>query len=485
MSKLYNTAQVKTGYTANGAVTNLSSLNPCVDLFFLAGASRGKDISTTFHKALDEDPEITGRMLLWLRDVLQGAGEREQFRKLFKELIYKDIKLSERVLRKIPVAGIGRWDDVLEAFGTPLQDVAVEMCITALNNKDALCAKWMPRRKKGKANTEFTVLVKTFTEGNLPYKQKEAKFRKYVSELSNTIEQQMCTKEWSKINYNHVPSKASQVYRKAFLRNDEARYRDYLDSLVKGSPDVKVNAKATFPHDILNMAFSGRGRSGYNIANKESVALAEAQWNALPDFVQGSEEKIMPLVDVSGSMNGTPMEVAVSLGVYFAQRNKGEFAGEVMTFTSTPSFVKVPQGLVAGAKAVFAAPWGMSTDIQVAFELILQTAIKGGLSQKDLPTKLLVLSDMEFNSSYVKGTSTTAFKAAKNRFELHDYKLPEIIFWNLRGRVGNNPVTIHDTGTALVSGFSPSILTAVLKGADDLTPVNVMLAKLMDERYDF
>lgn len=488
MSKLVKASQVGTALTFNGAVTNKSSLDACVDLFFIAGASRGKDISTTFHRALDQDPEITGRMLLWLRDILEGSGEREQFKILIKELIYKDVALAERILKKLPEAGIGRWDDLFVAFGTPLQSVVVKMMVDALNNGDKLCAKWMPRRRKGKPNSELRILAANFTEGSLDYKVKEMIFRKKVAQLSETVEQQMCAGKWDEINFNHVPSKANQKYRKAFYRNAEGKYVSWLDSLVKKDGDAKVNAKATHPHDITRMLLQFSHWNCSFTSTQATKTLAEAQWEALPNYVEGSDEKILPMIDVSGSMcsnNGLPLLVAITLGAYFAQRNSGEFAGEILTFTSTPSFVKVPQGLEAGLKAILQSPVGYDTNIQKAFELILKTAVRNNLSQEDLPTKLLVVSDMEFNTSCISGKSVSALNAVKVMYERAGYRMPQIIFWNVNGREGNSPVTVHDTGTALISGFSPSILTAVMKGAEDLTPRNVMLTKLMTERYNF
>ena len=481
-------------HTANGAVTNASSLDACVDLFFLAGASRGKDITAPFALAYKQDKEVTGRMLLWLRDVLEGSGEREQFRKLFQYLIYNDLETARRILRKIPDKGIGRWDDVLVAFGTPLQDEAVKMILEALEAGDALCAKWMPRRRKGKntKNDMVSILAKAMNPDLRPYNAQEKKYRKVLSSLSTTVEQQMCAREWTKINYNHVPSKAAQVHRKAFARNDSTRYQEYLDSLVKQDGTAKVNAKATFPHDVMLMAldssYRGEPRSWSVTRDKNSLVLAEAQWKALPDFIGDSSEKILPMVDVSASMmtsiSGSTakiMEIAVALGMYIADHNKGQFAGEVITFTNSPSYFKFPGGLEANLKALKGIPVGYNTNFIAAFDLILNTAIRNNLSQEDLPTKILALSDMEFDNC----GSSTNFETIKRKFEQAGYKMPQMVFWNLNGRVGNSPVTVRDSNTALVSGFSPSILTAIMKGAEDLSPRNVMMDKLLVDRYNF
>ena len=475
----YNTASSQQHFTANGAVTHGSSLDACVDLFFLAGASRGKDITSAFASALSADKDLTGRLLLWMRDVLQGAGERDQFRKLFQYLIYHDFKTAQRILKKIPVDGIGRWDDVLVAIGTPLQDEAVSLIVEALRAGDALCAKWMPRRQKGKDanNMLVAVLSKALHPDVRPYDKQEKMYRKTVSSLSKTVEQQMCAKQWSDINFNHVPSKAAQIYRKAFARHDESRYQEYLDSLTKEDGTAKVNAKASYPHEVVMMALKGQEQ------------LAEAQWKALPNFMEDNEEGILPVVDVSASMTWSPVagsstvypiHVARALGLYLSEKNKGPFQNEIMSFSDRPKLYSVVGSLRSRFDHMNRMDVSGSTNIVAAFELILDLAVKHNLPQSDVPSTLLILSDMEFNSS----GRQTAYETVKAKFEVAGYKLPKVVFWNLNGRMNNNPVQAHQSGAALVSGFSPSIMSAVL-GCENMSPRNVMLDKLLSTRYDF
>ena len=475
----YNTASSHQHFTANGAVTHGSSLDACVDLFFLAGSSRGKNITPVFASALNADKNLTGRLLLWMRDVLQGAGEREQFRKLFQYLIYNDFETAQRILKKIPVDGIGRWDDVLVAIGTPLQDEAVDLIVKALKAGDGLCAKWMPRRQKDKESNNMIVniLAKALNPDVRPYDKQEKIYRKTLSSLSKTVEQQMCAQQWSDINYNHTPSKAAQIYRKAFARHDESRYQKYLDSLTKQDGTAKVNAKASYPHEVVMMALKGQEQ------------LAEAQWKALPNFMENSEEGILPVVDVSASMTWTPVagsttvypiHIARSLGLYLSEKNKGPFQNEIMSFSENPKLYSIEGSIRTRFDKMHSMDVGGSTNIVAAFELILKLAVKHNLPQSDVPSTLLILSDMEFNSS----GRQTAYDTVKAKFEAAGYKLPKVVFWNLNGRVGNNPVQAHQSGAALVSGYSASIMSAVL-GCEDMSPRNVMLNKLLSTRYDF
>lgn len=459
--------------TANGAVTNASSLNKNVDLFFLAGASRGKDIKATFAGALVEDQEVAVRVLEWARDARGGAGERETFRNLFKYLIKADPAVASRVLVKTPE--LGRWDDVFVAFGTSLEREALRMIAFALNEvKDGLCAKWMPRQG-AEANK-----IRSYMK--LTPKQ----YRKLLVGLSNTVEQKMCARDWTGIVYPHVPSVAAGRYQKAFLKHDPKGYAEYKAKLASG--EAKINASVAYPYDVIRSL------------NYGDEAVAIEQWKALPNYLEGSDENIMPVVDVSGSMgfvvggSVTAMDVAISLGLYVSERMGGIFKDTFMTFSGSPEMLKMKGNLQERYNQMARSNWGGNTDIQAVFKLILSSAVKGKVAQKDMPTKILILSDMEFDTCVTAGTggrayggapvSVSAMEMIEKEYAAAGYKAPQVVFWNLSGRAGNSPVTYNKVGTALVSGFSPSIVRSVL-GGEEMTPISIMLKTVMVERYDF
>lgn len=464
--------------TTNGAVTNASSLNKNVDLFFLAGASRGKDITSTFAAALVEDAEVAVRVLEWARDARGGAGERELFRKLFGYLIRSEPALADRLLVKVPE--IGRWDDILLTFGTVLERDALRMIAFALNNvQDGLCAKWMPR--------QGTEANKIRSYMKLTPKQ----YRKLLVGLSNTVEQKMCAQDWSGITYPHVPSVAAGRYQKAFLKHDPAGYAQYKEKLVTG--EAKINASVAYPYDVIRSLTHG------------DKAVAIAQWKALPNYLEDSEENILPVVDVSGSMTSvaagsvTALDVAISLGLYVSERMGGVFKDQFVTFSGSPELIKLTGDLSKRYDQMARSNWAMNTDIGAVFKLILGAAVKHKVPQKEVPTKILILSDMEFDacittngsgktagrySSGGSAVSVSAMEFIEKEYAAAGYKLPQIVFWNLSGRVGNSPVTYNKVGAALVSGFSPAIMGSVL-GSEDLTPLNVMLKTVMVTKYDF
>ena len=470
-----------TAVTANGAVTNASSLNKNVDLFFLAGASRGKDITPTFVGAMVEDSEVAIRVLEWARDARGGAGERETFRKLFAYVLKTEPALATRLLAKIPE--LGRWDDLFVAFGSPLEREALRLIAAGL--KDAatqgLCAKWLPRQG-AEANKIRSYLKLTPKE-----------YRKLLVGLSNTVEQKMCAREWDGIVYPHVPSVAAGRYQKAFLKHDPKGYADYKAKLVTG--EAKINAGAVYPYDVIRSLNNG------------DKTVANAQWAALPNYLEGSDENILPVVDVSGSMSGvtvsgsvTAMDVAISLGLYTSERMGGVFKDQFVTFSGAPEMLHLKGNLQQRYDQMARSNWSMNTDLGAVFKLILNAAVKSKVDQKEMPTKILILSDMEFDacvttggSGKVSGYSSTfrgsavsvsAMEFIEAEYAAAGYKIPQVVFWNLNARAGNSPVTYNKTGTALVSGFSPSIVKSVL-GGEEMTPISIMLKTVMVQRYDF
>jgi len=465
------------GLTFNGCVTNASSLNKNCDLFFLAGASRGKDITHVFAGALAEDPEVACRVLEWCRDSRGGAGERQTFRNLFSYLIKNEPKLASKILRNIPE--IGRFDDIIETcFGTTLERQALGIIATALKAENALAAKWVPRN--GPAANKIRSYMKMVPKD----------FRKMLVNLSKTVEQQMCANEWDQITYSHVPSVAAARYQKAFGKHDPLRYGEYKNKLSTG--EEKINASVVYPYDIIRSLKSGDN------------TVANAQWASLPDYLNGTNENILPVVDVSGSMTTivsgsvTALDVAISLGLYTSERLTGVFKDTFVTFSSVPKMVKLTGTLSQRYDQMSHGDWQMSTDLQAVFKLILNSAVKHQVPVDEMPSKIVIFSDMQFNNCVSFGgnitgskfgnpitpVSVNAMDMIRLEFQNAGYKLPTVIFWNLNGDSGNSPVKFDETGTALVSGFSPAIMKNLL-GGEDMSPLSIMLKTVMIQRYDF
>ena len=468
MNAFVNAAiQTPDSNTENGAATFASSLNTNVDLFFRVGASRGKvaEVTELFRGALKEDSNLATRIALWARDARGGAGEREIFRSMLKEMS-EDVQL--KLIDKI--VELGRFDDLavlIESGSAVVQVTAAKFWKEAVLGGHGLAAKWAPR--KGELAVKMRGL----------WAMSPKQYRKTLVNATNVVEQKMCAKQWDDIEFAHVPSVAAARYNAAFKKNATEAYTAYKEALVKG--ETKINASAIFPHDVIRATYNPYGLLGSDV----DTDVVDAQWNSLPDFTDGKASDILVMSDVSGSMSCTisgsvtAMHVSIALGLYISERQTGAFKDLVLTFESSPKFHKVHgKGIVARARNLASAPWGGSTDINKAFNMILNTAVLNRVPANEMPKMLLILSDMEFN--YCGHLTNT--QALRKMYEHAGYEMPKIVFWNLNSHSQNVPVRHNEEGVALVSGFSPAILKSIL-AAKEFTPEQIMLDAVMVDRY--
>jgi hypothetical protein len=466
MNTFVNAVVNQEARTANGMKARKSTANAVVDLFYKIGASRGKDITKDFVAALVQDEDLALRVALWARDVRGGAGEREIFRQVLKYLEKNRPELAAKVLVKVPE--VGRWDDLFVFESSDLKAQAYTMLGDALRAKNGLAAKWTPRKGQiAREIREFFGMSPKF-------------YRKSLVEMTKVVEQEMCAKEWDSINFSHVPSVAAARYKKAFFRNTP-KYAEYVNALVKGEdPKVKVNAGAVFPYDVLKGV-------AYARYNKTEQDLVVKQWEALENFV--GDANILPLVDVSGSMSCPAgrnssvscMDVAVSLGLYLADKNQGAFKDTFLTFSGNPELLHLKGNVVEKMQQMVKSDWGMNTDLVKAMEKILKTAVKGSVPQDEMPSMLLILSDMQFDQC--ARFDDTAMQMIERNFIAAGYKVPQIVFWNINAS-DNVPVKSDKSGAALVSGFSPAIVKAVLSAdTSEFTPEAIMLKAIMVDKY--
>lgn len=455
--------------TTNGMKARQGSANACVDLFYKIGASRGKDITPDFVAALVENQELALRIAQWARDVRGGAGERQTFRSILQYLEKNNPELAVKLAVKVPE--IGRFDDLFSFKTNQLRTVAFTIISEALKAGNGLAAKWTPR--KGQDAVDF----RSFLGWTPKF------YRKTLVTLTKVVEQQMCAKNWDNINFSHVPSVAASRYKKAFYRNT-TKYAEYIAKLVKGDdPTVKVNASAVFPHDVLKGLIHGYGHD----FNPDQLAFITKQWEALPNYVGNS--KVLPMVDVSGSMfcpvGGNRalqcIEIAISLGLYCADKNTGAFKDIFLTFSNAPRLERLSGNIVQKVNQLREADWGMNTNLHAAFDKVLQAAVNGNVAASDMPNTMLIMSDMQFDAC--TRFDDTAMQMIRRKYEAAGYTMPNIVFWNLNA-YDNVPAKSNEFGVALISGFSPSILKAVLSNdMSEFTPEAVMLEAVMVERY--
>jgi hypothetical protein len=469
MNAFVNAIATQEARTTNGMKAQKGTGKATVDLFYKIGASRGKNIVGDFTAAYVENQDVALRIAQWARDVRGGAGERQLFRDILVHLEKRDPDMALAMLKKVPE--VGRWDDIF-VFTTPaLKSAAYTMLGDALRAQNGLAAKWTPR--KGKIAAE----VRAFF-GMTP-----KQYRKSLVAMTKVVETQMCSGDWDNINFNHVPSVAARNYKKAFGRHTP-KFAEYVAALVKGTPGVKVNANAIFPHDVLKGVINTYGSA----LNKTELDHVTAQWDALPNYV--GDASILPIVDVSGSMSCpagktgsvTCLDVSVSLGLYLADKNKGVFKDTFLTFSTKSELLTLKGNIVDKVNQMVRSSWDMSTNLHAAFEKILSVAVKAKAPQSDMPAMVLILSDMQFDQCVRNDDS--AMQMIERKYAEAGYNMPKVVFWNLNAS-DNVPVKSDKSGAALVSGFSPAIMASLL-GADveQFTPEGIMMKTIMSPRYD-
>lgn len=487
--------------TENGAVGYRTTGKNLLDLNFAISSLRGKsarEISDRFAKAFYDDKMLAVKWLFYAGDVREGVGERNLFRVCMEWLANNHPEVAKAVVTLVPE--YTRWDNLLVLLDTSLKDAVVEVIVKQLTEdmdnykakkSVSLCAKWMPSvNTSSKKTVRYAkTLVKALHINEASYRKMLAKLRAYI----DVTEVKMSAKEWDKIDYSKVPSRANLIYNDAFLRNDEDRRRAYLGALEKG--ETKINSSVAFPHDILHKYLVSSGYWGRSNLKAYDAAL-EGMWKALPNYVK-EDSKTLCVVDGSGSMTSTIsgtkvscLTVANALGLYFAERCSGPYKDTFITFSANPQLVNFSglSSLRDRAAKAFQYNECSNTDIEKTFDLILQTAINNNLKQEDLPSNVLILSDMEFDGATGYGWHGTPkadarlFRVIANKFAQHGYKMPRLVFWNLNSRTGTIPVKENEMGVALVSGFSPAVVKMVLSGK--LDPYECLLEQINSERYN-
>lgn len=476
-------------YTENGALTNRSTDSYCLDLFATIGALRNaedNEIISRFIKAYTEDRNMAMKILFFARDIRGGLGERRVFRSILKWLSVHEADSLRKNIANVPE--YGRFDDLLSLLDGPCEKDMLSFIkeqldrdIAALKIGDtvSLLAKWLPS-----VNTSNKDSVKSAKKLAKALGFSDAEYRKVLVSLRAEIklmENYLREKDYS-FSYEKQPSKALYKYRLAFLRNDRERYSTFLDKAEK-NPSV-MNTGTLTPYNVVASIFH-RDMEAEDITEEERRSM-DVTWKALPDYT--GAENALAVVDGSGSMYWNwgsgymPAAVAQSLGIYFAEHNKGCFHNHFITFSENPRLVEV-QGRDIVDKLTYCVSFNecANTDLQGTFDLILKTAIENKVKQEEIPEKLYIISDMEFDSC-TENAEMTNFECAKKKFAKYGYTLPQIVFWNVNSINQQQPVTKNEQGVSLVSGTSPQIFSMLSEGI--LDPYSFMLETLSSERYE-
>lgn len=456
-------------FTEKGAIQYSSSMNPLVDFFRSAASQRemvlynDDNILELFLNAYGADKKLAMKLAFWLRDPRGGAGEKAASQKIFRTLFNANQNV---IVDNVDLlVKYGYWKDVL--FYARSEKV-LEYWIDKIKSGDKLAAKWAPR-----LHSKYHTLAKKFRDG-LGFTNKQ--YRLMLKENSETVEQIMAKNYWKEIKYSSVPSVAMKKYKKAFDKRDKERFEAW-----KNDKNQKANSSVLYPYEAMKIALY------------EDDVLGQKLWDNLPDFIKDGES-IMPIVDVSGSMEYevvrgvSAMDIAISLGIYLAEKNKSKYQDKVITFSANPTFVDFSgsNSLTKKYEKVKRGNWGMTTNFEKAYMLILNAAVKNDIPKDKIPTMLLVLSDMQFDESQRSGWSYESvpklhMDIIKDRFKDAGYVAPKLVFWNLREAYTGSPAASDSKDVALVSGFSPSIMKSIL-AAEEFNPFTIMLEAI--DKYE-
>ena len=479
-------------FTENGAITYITSRSDCLDLFATIGALRcesEEEIVARFVRAYTENANLAMKLLFFARDIRGGLGERRVFRTVFSWLAKNEPASVKKNIEYI--AEYGRYDDLLELFDTPCEKEMLVM-LKEQFHKDlknalegegvSLLAKWLPSVN---ASNEQTVryakrIAKAFGMNDAAYRKAVSMLRSKIHIIENNLREKDYT-----FDYEKQPSRAMFKYKKAFARNDRKRYHAFLSRVSSG--ESKLHADHVSPYELvepyLTTSCYWNQKSFLKEISPEEKAMLNATWESLPDF--GGNEDAIAVIDTSGSMycDGKPIPaaVALSLGLYFAEHNKGKFKNNFIEFSQRPQLIEIKgETFVDRLRYITTFNEVADTNLEAVFDLILNTAVKNRVRQEEMPAKLIIISDMEFNAC-VQNASETNFNHAKKKYEAKGYQLPEVIFWNVACRNRQQPVTMNEQGVALISGATPRIFEMVVGG--NLSPYTFMLEVLESERY--
>lgn len=490
-------------YTENGSLTHCSTRSALLDLFAMGAAYRTRsdeDCILLFKNAFAENPVYALKCLFYIRDCRGGQGERRFWRVCMKWLANQNSDAAERNIKNVPL--FGRWDDLYVFVGTPFEDAAFEimkeqLALDVQCKTPSLLAKWL--KSENTSSKESRKLAQRTREYlGMTHKQ----YRKTLSilrERINVLERLMSAGKWNEIEFDKIPSRAGMIYKNAFARHDLERaksekevqtYADFAKDDTK-----KVNAKTLYPYECVAEATklfdcSWYGSSGIKVGMNDTTRLmVNKYWDNLSDYFNGASFNGLAVVDTSGSMTGSsasaPINVAISLGLYCAEKAKGPFAGHYVSFASRPQLIKT-EGVdfVDKVYRIYKTNLVDNTNIEATFDLLLNTALKNNCSQDDLPQNILIISDMEFDSArgyYGRGSNTeTLMEGIARKWQAHGYEMPKLIYWNVQARQNNIPQNLGCGLISYVSGMSPSIFETLMSGK---TGYDLMMEKLNSERY--
>jgi len=480
--------------TWNGAVSLDTTGKARLDYFSKAirGTPR-ETIESMLEAAWEESPIDTIKLVFYKRDCRGGSGEKRVFYDSIRWLLrqhYFDFAVNAKHIPEY-----GSWKDVLvmmDENSTTLAYIQLLKMFCSQIEEDlqslddgaksvSLAAKWAPSEGK-----HYNNLVKDFAfelthrRGSHGYKTYRKEFLSPLRAFINIVERLMCDNDWESIDYSKVPSRAMLRLNKAFNRRDAERFQDWKCMVASGK--AKINSDQIDPPELVHRL----GVNSYKMVQRDETIELLWKTQLANARKMGTLSNALVVADVSGSMftnrSVAPIDVSLAFALMVAELSQGNFHNKVITFHNTPTLFQIPEGSLCDKLNVLrGAPWGMSTNFQAVFELVLSNAIAHRIPANELPSRIICISDMQFNTA--GANSHTNWDNIKHKFRIAGYKVPELVFWNVSGVTSDFPVTHDENGVALVSGYNKSILKTVMTGKI-ISPYQVMREVIDAPRYD-
>lgn len=497
--------------TENGAVAYATSGNKLLDFFYKVSSFRKNPVDySLFDEAYYQDKAMALRFLLFLRDVREGMGERDTFRKLLLHLTEIDTPISNRFLYTVALHEFGRWDDYIYLFAnTKYEGLKRYIAVILLEQLDddlynysngkpySLLAKWMPS-----INTSSKKTVAVGNELRKYFRMSPSQYRKTLSKLRkglDVLEVKLSSNKWDKVDYSHVPSLANIKYKDSFLRHDFDRRKEYLIDVALGKK--KINANSMFLYDIIHAYEKDAGFMGNWMNTIPVDDTLENLWKSQKKPKTFADTLVVR--DGSGSMltyvskNVSAMEIGDSIALYCAKNNTGVFKDKIMAFSNNPKMITVNcNTLRDNIEKLMKNAECSTTNVESVFDLILKTAKKCNATQADMPKNVLIISDMQFNAAMCDKDAfgfplrnqnvqedDTLFENIKKKYRDCGYELPKLIFWNVSCyNDGTVPIQSSRNGVILLSGFSKELVDMVC--CSDLDPYKALCRQLNKPRYN-
>ena len=502
ISALKNESSYK--YTENLGIAKSTTCDKLYDMFALGGAYRARseaDCILLFKEAYKENPAYALKCLFYLRDCVEGQGERRFFRVCLHWLASNYPEVVKRNLRML-ASDMCRWDDIYCLVDTPVEKAAFELLknqlLADLQSKGSvsLAAKWA--KSENCSSAESKRLAKKTMEALGVSAKAYRKILSTLRERIRVLERLMSANKWHEIEFDKVPSRAGLLYRDAFARHEVERYEKFAKDV-----NTKVNAKVLYPYDVVHEAIKvmgGRGdiwwRGARTAVDDPQRLMVNKYWENLKDRLDGASLNALVVCDTSASMLGggcgnvAPIDVAVSLAMYAAERNNGPFANHYISFSRQARLVEV-RGVDFCDKVsrIVSSNICENTNLESVYELLIKTIKAYNLSPEAVPDTLVVVSDQEIDAArgygwYRSGTSdmgTTMSQIRRNweRALGTRFKFPNMVYWNVNAR-NNTFLSDPASDVTFISGSSPILFEQLIKGK---TSIDVMMDKLNSSRY--